>query len=141
MSLYSINVPEGLYRRLKKQADAQKRSLDELVQQALSRQLPSPVAIEDDLPPLLREELSAMAHLSDVSLWQLAKSTLSPEQLEQIDQFQAIKNKRSLSPDESSQYETLLRDYDETILRRAHAAMLLNERGFDLSDPSVLAES
>ena len=63
---------------------------------------------------------------------------MSPEQLAQMDDLRAIANERDLTPDENAQQQNLLREYDETVLRRAHAAMLLASRGYDLSDPSVL---
>ncbi len=138
MTLYTVNIPKKLYSRLQQQAAAERRSIDELVQQTLSRQIPPAVPVEDDLPPALRAELLAMEQLSDAALWSLARSTMSPEQLTQMDDLRAIANERDLTPDEDAQQQILLREYDETVLRRAHAAILLASRGYDLSDPSVL---
>lgn len=140
MSLYSISVPETLYQKLKKQADSQKKSLDDLVQQALARQLPPAVPVEDDLPTLLRDELLAMEHLSDASLWQIARSTMETSQIEQMDQFGELQHERAVTIKEQQEIDALLLEYDETVLRRAHAAMLLSGRGFDMSDPSLLAK-
>jgi len=141
MTLYTINVPENLYRRLQQQANVERRSIDELVQQTLSRQLPSAVPVEDDLPASLHEELLAMEHLSDAALWSLARSTLSPEQLAEMDRLREIVSERALTSDENKQQQDLLREYDETMLRRAHAAMLLNSRGYDLSDPKIVQQT
>lgn len=138
MTLYTVQLPENLYRRLQEQATIEKRPVDELIQKALARQLPPAVPVEDDLPPLLRDELLAMEQLSDGALWQLAHSTLSPTQLAELDHLNAL-SPESLTAQEQTQQETLLREYDETILRRAHAAMLLHGRGFDVSNPSVFA--
>jgi hypothetical protein len=44
-----------------------------------------------------------------------------------------------MTSEELKQKQFLLREYDETILRRAHAAMLLQTRGFDVSDPVIFA--
>lgn len=138
MTLYTVQLPENLYRRLQEQADVEKRSVDELIQKALARQLPPVVPVEDDLPPLLRDELLAMEQLSDGALWQLARSKMSGEQLITLDQL-GDKTPDSLSVEEEAQKQALLREYDETILRRAHAAMLLQTRGFDVSDPAIFA--
>ena len=138
MTLYTVNVPEKLYRRLQQQATTERRSVDDLVRHSLSRQMPPAVPVEDDLPPALRAELLAMEQLSDAALWSLARSAISPEQLAQMDDLRAIVNERARTPDENAQQQNLLREYDETVLRRAHAAMLLASRGYDLSDPSVL---
>lgn len=141
MTLYTVNVPENLYRRLQQQATVERRSVDELVRQSLSRQLPPAVPVEDDLPTALREELLAMAQLSDSALWALARSTMPPEQVAEMDALRDIGAERPLTPDEQARQQDLLREYDETILRRAHAAMLLSSRGYDLSDPVVLQQT
>lgn len=138
MTVYTVQLPESLYRRLQQQATAEQRSIDDLVRQTLSRQLPPAVPVEDDLPPSLREELLAMEHLSDSSLWSLARSTLLPEQLAEMDLLRETKEERPLNPNEMARQQDLLREYDETVLRRAHAAMLLSSRGYDLSDPNIL---
>lgn len=119
------------------QAKAEERSVEELVQKALTRQLPPAVPVEDDLPPLLRDELLAMEQLSDSALWQLARSAMSTEQLAELDSLNAS-SPESLTATEKARKQTLLREYDETILRRAHAAMLLQGRGFNLSNPAIL---
>jgi hypothetical protein len=119
------------------QAKAEERSVEELVQKALTRQLPPAVPVEDDLPPLLRDELLAMEQLSDSALWQLARSAMSTEQLAELDSLNAS-SPESLTTTEKARKQTLLREYDETILRRAHAAMLLQGRGFNLSNPAIL---
>ncbi len=79
-----------------------------------------------------------MEHLSDAALWSLARSTLSSEQLAEMDRLHNIAQERPLTSDENARQQDLLREYDETVLRRAHAAMLLMSRGYDLSDPKVL---
>ena len=138
MTIHTVNVPEKLYRRLQQQASIERRSIDDWVRQTLSRQLPPVVPVEDDLPPSLREEMLAMEHLSDAALWSLARSTLSPEQLDEMERLRNLAEERPLAPEEKARQQDLLREYDETILRRAHAAMLLASRGYDLSDPTVL---
>ncbi|MBK8903777.1 MAG: hypothetical protein IPM53_21530 [Anaerolineaceae bacterium] len=138
MTLYTVQLPENLYRRLQQQASAEQRSIEDLVRQTLSRQLPPAVPVEDDLPPSLREELLAMEHLSDAALWSLARSTLLPEQLAEMDMLRDTKQERVLTPEETNRQQDLLRAYDETVLRRAHAAMLLNSRGYELTDPTIL---
>lgn len=140
MALYTIQIPEKLYRRLQAQAKAEHRPVDELIQKALARQLPPTVPVENDLPPLLHDELLAMEQLSDGALWQLARSTLSEEDLAELERL-GDGPSQTLTPVEETRKQALLREYDETLLRRAHAAMLLQGRGFDMSDPFVLARS
>jgi CRISPR/Cas system-associated endonuclease Cas1 len=101
-------------------------------------QLSSTVSIEDDLPSPLREELQAMEYLSDPALWALARSTLTTEQLAEMDYLREKANEEILTEEEEAQRKALLREYEETVLRRAHAAVLLKSRGYDLSDPTIL---
>lgn len=138
MTLYTVTLPENLYRQLKRQADAEHRSVDDYVQQTLSRQIPSPIPVEDDLPMLLKSELQAMEQLSDTALWAIARSVPTNEQLAEMDRLRDLQEERPLTPEETVNRESLLREYQEIVLRRAHAAVLLQSRGYDMSDPSVL---
>lgn len=138
MGLYSVNLPEDLFRRLQKQAASERRTVDDLVQHVLVRQLPAAVPLEDDLPPLLMAELMAMAQLSDVALWALARSSIPDDLLSDMEALEGNAEERDLTPDEQALQAGLLRQYNEMILRRAHAAVLLKSRGYDMSDPLVL---
>lgn len=138
MSVYSVNLPEDLFRRLQKQAAYERRTVDDLVQRVLVRQLPAAVTVEDDLPPLLKAELLAMAQLSDAALWALARSSIPADQLYDMTILEDDAGERELTAEEQLRQAELLRQYDEVILRRAHAAVLLQSRGYDMSDPRVL---
>lgn len=138
MGVYSVNLPEDLFRRLQKQAAYERRTVDDLVQRVLVRQLPAAVTVEDDLPPLLKAELLAMAQLSDAALWALARSSIPADQLYDMTILEDDAGERELTAEEQLRQAELLRQYDEVILRRAHAAVLLQSRGYDMSDPRVL---
>lgn len=138
MALYSVNLPEDLFRRLQKQAASEQRTVDDLVQRVLVRQMPAAVPMEDDLPPLLKTELTAMAQLSDSALWTLARSSVPADLLNDLESLEDDADERELMPDEQARQDELLRQYNEIILRRSHAAVLLKSRGYDMSDPAVL---
>lgn len=106
--------------------------------QSRLHQLSPMVSLEDSLPTPLREELQAMEYLSDPALWALARSTLTTEQLAEMDQLREKANEGILTKEEEAQRKALLQEYEETVLRRAHAAVLLKTRGYDLSDPTIL---
>lgn len=138
MALYSVNLPEDLFRRLQQQAASEQRTVDDLVQRVLVRQMPAAVPMEDDLPPLLKTELTAMAQLSDSALWTLARSSVPADLLNDLESLEDDADERELMPDEQARQDELLRQYNEIILRRSHAAVLLKSRGYDMSDPAVL---
>jgi|CXWK01.1.fsa_nt_gi hypothetical protein len=138
MTIMSITLPDDLYKRLQRQAAAEDRSVDELIESTLIRQLPADVSVEEDLPLLIKEELQAMAYLSNSALWAIARSTQDDEQEQEFDALHDAAEERDLAIDELKRRDELLREYGEHMLRRAHAAVLLQSRGFDMSDPAVL---
>lgn len=138
MALHTISLPDSLYQRLEQQAKKTQNSIDDWVQQTLSRNLPPLVQVEDDLPVHLRVELLAMESLSDMALWSLARITLSEKQLAEWDRLHDLAQERELTSAEEQSRQQLSQLYDETILRRSHAAMLLHSRGYDLSDLTTL---
>lgn len=138
MISHTITIPDSLYRRLQQQAKASRQSVDELVQETLVRQLPSPAPIEEDLPAHLQTELKAMSSLSDIALWAVARSTLATDQQETLARLNLSGQQRALTQSEQEQIARLLTLYEESVLRRSHAAVLLKSRGYNISDPSVL---
>lgn len=138
MTTVTLNIPENLYQQLRRQALANKQSVDELAQQTLSRFLPAMLEIEDDLPPKLQDELKAMEQLSNAALQSLASGQLGGKELDELEQLRESQKVRSLTDQEKQQQEKLLTLYDELLLRRSHAAVLLQARGLDLSDSTYL---
>jgi hypothetical protein len=130
-----ITVSEDIYRRLQRQAQTTRQSVDELAQRTLSRHLPSLVEVEHDLPEHIQVELKAMENLSDAALWAIAQSTLSRQEQNELTELADIQDMRLLTEEEQERQEALLVAYDEAVLRRAHAAVLLKARGYDVSDP------
>jgi hypothetical protein len=143
--MHAITIPDNLYRLLEQEARVTQRSVDDIVQQTLIRHLPvAPeiaqiaIEVEDDLPPVLQLELQAMAQLSDTALWSLAQSTMLAEQRAELAGLNEEAKTRSLNHAEKERQAFLLRGYEETILRRAHAALLLQARGYDVQNTVVL---
>lgn len=134
----TVQIPQQLYALAVQQAGREKRSIDEWVRHAIQRRLPPTVPVESDLPPDLQAELNAMAYLSDGALWSLARATLSLEAQRRLDELAEIVTNRQLTSHEVDEREALLHEYDVAVLRRAHAAMLLQSRGYDMSDPNIL---
>ena len=60
------------------------------------------------------------------------------DELAEWDALVDTASERELSVAEAARKDELGRNYDDMILRRAHAAMLLQSRGHDLSDPAIL---
>lgn len=129
MALHVIQLPETLFERLKQQAHAEKQSVDEWARRVLVQQLKPAVPVEDELPLVLKNELNAMERLSDSALWQLAQCRMSERDLARWDALRDARQERELTDTERDEIAHFLHEYDETTLRRSHAAMLLHSRG------------
>jgi len=75
-----------------------------------------------------------MAYLNDAALWQAARATMSPPQRERLATLHDEQQRRSLQPEEQVEEQALLKLYRETLLVRAQAAVLLKQRGYNVSD-------
>lgn len=132
----TVELPGVVMEHLQETARAQQRSVPELVRELVVRQTTElPL-----LPPDVEAELAAFASLSDGVLWLLARTTLSPEEQLELAQLNGEAQRRPLSPAEAARQQTLVDNYDRILVRRAHAAELLQARGYDLRDPSVLRQ-
>ena len=139
MTLYTIPISDSLYTRLLHQSQDTNRPIIEIVQQTLDRFLPEPIQLEGELEPLLQAELEAMVRLSDSALWALASSNLTPTERDELEMLNVQAKERSLTVEEQDCQEKLLTAYDEMLVRRARAAVLLQSRGYDISDPSLFS--
>lgn len=86
--------------------------------------------------PDLNVPLAQMTYLNDAALWQAARSTLPSEQRERLAALHETQHRRPLSIGEQAEEQALLKLYREVVLVRAQAAVLLKQRGYDVSDPA-----
>ncbi|MEZ4868608.1 MAG: hypothetical protein R3C14_45180 [Caldilineaceae bacterium] len=88
---------------------------------------------KERLPAGLASELDQLVFLTDDELWQAAHTQLNSNEQQRmeflLDQQQAI----GLVASELAEAETLADRYDRAMLIRAKAAVLLKERGFDIT--------
>jgi hypothetical protein len=132
----TIYLPNPLYERMRSTAQIQQRPIEKLLLDVVATGLP----LLDDLPPELVDEMAALALLNDAALWRAARRTLLPDQHRQMDALLAKKGRGELTPAEQQVLDHLLAEYEHVVLVRAQAAMLLQQRGYDVSDPSILNE-
>ena len=99
------------------------------------------------VPPLmffltikLTELLAQLALLTDSELWQSAQAKLRDEENKQMQLLVWKQQRDGLTAGEQKQAEKLLERYNRTMLVRAQAAVLLKERGIDISslNPSLV---
>ena len=63
---------------------------------------------------------------------------MTPEQRARLEDLHDQKRERGLGVSEAAEEQTLLALYRETLLLRAQAAVLLKQRGHDVSDPTPI---
>jgi hypothetical protein len=119
---------------MQRTAQVQQRPLQQLLFDAMVTGL----RLLDDLPPEMVDEMAAMALLNDAALWRVARHTLPPDRQEQLDTLLYKKGRDELSAEKARVLDELLAEYEHIILTRAHAAVLLQQRGYDVSDPSEI---
>ncbi len=135
----TVSVPKQLYNRLQQQALQKQHSLeDELLEIATTTEFTTgngsgKMQEKDNISPELRTEINAMANFSDKALWKAARSRLPIKEANRIRDLNYIHQKVGyLSPEEIQEQTELMHRYDRSMLVRAHAAVLLKQRGHNI---------
>jgi hypothetical protein len=89
------------------------------------------------LPPDLERELALLSSLDDEALWLAARSRLSDDDAARSEILHWKRGREGLTEAEAEAVGDLARVYDRLMLVRAQAAVLLKQRGHDIS--SLLA--
>ena len=135
----TLDIPEPLYSRAERAAGRLHRPVDEILLRAVDTALPS----EAGLPPELAQAMDELIFVNDETLWEAARRTLPPERAAQFEELIAASKLRLLAPPEQRALDGLVMEYQRVMLVRAKAAVLLQTRGYDLSDltaPSLTVE-
>lgn len=131
----TLHLPDALYEQLKTAAQRSRRSLDEVLVEVVAALAP----VLGTASPGLRASLAQMAYLNDAALFQAARSTMAPEQRARLEALHDQQQRSGLDKDEQAEERALLGLYHETMLVRAQAAVLLKQRGYDVTDPDQFA--
>lgn len=75
-----------------------------------------------------------LASLDDAALWQAARAMMPVAQRERMAELHDQQQRDGLTATEQEEAQALLALYRETILVRAQAAVLLKQRGYDVSN-------
>ncbi len=125
----TLQMPGPLYEHFKRQADQARRTVEAEILDAVTHAAPE----AEELPPDLSESLSQLDALEDEALWQLARSHLSSDESAELEGLHLKRQSEGLTSQENSRTAFLVAQYERTLVLRAHAARVLNERGHDVS--------
>ena len=125
----TISLPEHLYLRLQRMAQATQQPLAALVLHAI--EVGSPPGWED-VPVAFQEDLAALEGLPDEALWQIARSRRTTSDMERYQELLEKQSNETLLPAEHAELTQLRHEADRLMLCKAHAAALLRWRGHTL---------
>jgi hypothetical protein len=131
----TLQLPDETLQRYRQGATAARKLLEEFLIERLVEAVP-PLA--DDLPSPVREELQALEQCDDDTLWQVARSQLSPARQRQYSRLLAKNTQGTITAQEKAILRTLGEQARLLTLKIAHAYLLLKWRGYRVPSPEEL---
>lgn len=126
----TLQLPEQLHQRLVNTALATKRPLETVILQALTVGSPPDWS---DVPEEYQADLAALDRLDDDALWQIARGRKTSEEMGRYDELLALNQEDALSDSEQLELLALREASERFMLRKAHAASILQWRGHRVS--------
>ena len=131
----TLRLPLEVYEQIERAAATAHRPVDDVLVEAVIAAAPASGTVALDM----RRALAQLAYLNDAALWQAARATMSVEQRERLEALHDQQQRRPLTDEERAEEQALMELYRGTVLLRARAALLLKQRGYDISDASQFA--
>lgn len=131
----TLELPEQLYVRLQQTARATQQPLADVILRAV--QVGSPPAWET-APAEFQADLSALDRLDDAALWRIARARQTEDEMERYQELLDKNANDTLSTTEGNELRQLRLEFDRLMLRKAHAAALLQWRGQQVPPPDRL---
>jgi hypothetical protein len=128
-------IPSYLYDRARQIADETSQPVDQVILNRLEGALSDPFA---SLPPDEQAELKALSYLSDEPLWAIAREQMASDLQDRMLVLMDKNNFGTISQAEYEELEHLVELGHRLMLRKAQAALLLQQRGHKVT-PSDLS--
>lgn len=125
----TVRLPDKLYDQIKRRALRMQRSVEEEVAAVVAEAVPT----QGDLPTDIGDELEQLSFLTDEELWRAAQSRLGASENQRMQALMLKRQRDGLSLREQSEAERLVQRSTRIMLVRAQAAVLLRDRGYDVS--------
>lgn len=122
----TLDLPDNFLQPLQRTAHATRLPLEQLLLRALQATLPP---LGDDLPPAMRENLTALETLDDARLWRVLRETVPARAATNLHKLLAEQQERPLGEAAQGALLRLQEQADLVMLRKARAAVLLRFRG------------
>ena len=122
----TLQLPEGIYERVLRTAEATQRSIEEVLVRTIEAGMPPTV---DDLPLSYREEFLAMERLRDEELLEIAQSVMPAAQQRRYSALLRKNQQGTITENEGEQLTQLGAIARKLTLQKAHAYAILKWRG------------
>lgn len=123
----TLTIPDDILARATKLAE----TIEQPVEAILMAHLQTLTASIQLLPEEQVAELEALHHLSDDALWTIAREQMPSEIQNRAHDLMTRNNLEELDSIESDELQHYVDRADRLMLRKAEAAFLLRERGYD----------
>lgn len=124
-----LHIPDDLYARVRLRAAQSQRSVEAEFVSVLAEAMPG----DDELPLDLTEALAALKQLDDDDLWAIARARFPEDASNESQVLHDKRQRMGLSERESERSDELCLQYERFLLVRGRAALILKERGHDIS--------
>ncbi len=131
----TLHLPNQLYEHYRERAQAARRAVAAELLKVVTAAAQDVAALPEDL----EEAVAALPELGDEELWQIARERLPLERSNELESLHFKQQDQGLGDKEKALVQHLLHQSEMTMLLRAEAAKLLNDRGHDVS--SLVADS
>jgi hypothetical protein len=121
-----LPLPEDLYVRLEQTARATRQSLTDVLLHAVRAGSPPDWT---KAPVVFQADLAALDRLNDVGLWRIARGQYTESDTERLQALLEKNGEDALTAAEQAELTALVEEADRFMLRKAHAAALLQWRG------------
>lgn len=125
----TLEVPEHLYHRIQRQADRSQHTVEQAALEALA----SSVLPDVPLPHEFSELIDSLTGMDDQALWKIARREMTPDDQSALEQLHFKQQREALTDTESTLLREMESQYELGMLARAQAAVLLRQRGHDVS--------
>ena len=127
MEAVTLMLPETILQRAQNRADALRVSVSEFLAGSLETSVPH--SSLDDVPEEMKGEMAAMSWLGNEALQGVANSVMAKASQRRLHDLLDKQGARELTTKEQQALDALMAEYGRNLLRRAHAAALLVQRG------------
>lgn len=121
-----LSLPEDLYIRLEQTALATKQSFTDMLVRAVRAGSPPDWS---QAPAAFQADLAALDRLDDDTLWRIARSQRSAADMARLQELLERNADEALTAGERVELDLQVAEADRFMLRKAHAAALLQWRG------------